>query len=301
MSKEEWLAIRAQKGIGGSDVSVIFGVNKFKSIFELWEEKIGRKKPEESISEAAHFGTVLEETVKQEFMRRTGLKVRAKNAILQSDKYPWMICNLDGVINENGEKVIFEAKTAIEYKANEFENGIPFEYQLQVQHYFAITGYEKAYVAALVGGNKFYINTVYRDEDLIEQIIEIEKRFWNENVLGMIEPEADGSEATGKFISNKYSKGNGKSIDLPESTIPLIEEYESVSKRIDELTYLRDSIGNKLKMELGDNEVGVINNHKISWKNVTQRRVDTGRLKSEQPEIYSEYRTESHFRRLQVA
>ena len=54
-------------------------------------------------------------------------------------------------------------------------------------------------------------------------------------------------------------------------------------------------------MELGDNEVGVINNHKISWKNVTQRRVDTGRLKSEQPEIYSEYRTESHFRRLQVA
>lgn len=63
----------------------------------------------------------------------------------------------------------------------------------------------------------------------------------------------------------------------------------------------KDSLGNRLKMELGDNEVGVIHNHKISWKNVTQRRVDTGRLKSEQPEIYSEYRTESHFRRLQVA
>jgi len=39
LSKEEWLKYRNQ-GIGGSDVSVICGINKYKSMFELWVEMI---------------------------------------------------------------------------------------------------------------------------------------------------------------------------------------------------------------------------------------------------------------------
>ena len=52
---------------------------------------------------------------------------------------------------------IFEAKTAIEFKNNDWKNGeIPRNYQLQVQHYMAVTGFRKTYIAVLVGGNKFY-------------------------------------------------------------------------------------------------------------------------------------------------
>ena len=47
LSHEEWLKYRTQ-GIGGSDVSVIAGINPFKSIYQLWIEKTGIKEPKES-------------------------------------------------------------------------------------------------------------------------------------------------------------------------------------------------------------------------------------------------------------
>ena len=40
-----------------------------------------------------------------------------------------------------------------------------------------------------------------RDEEMIEKIILMEKHFWEENVLGGIEPVPDGSEATTNYLS----------------------------------------------------------------------------------------------------
>ena len=58
---------------------------------------------------------------------------------------------------------IFEAKTVSAFKAGEWEDGIPDEYYLQVQHYMAVTGYQGAYVAALIGGNNFRWKLIHRD------------------------------------------------------------------------------------------------------------------------------------------
>lgn len=155
MSRKDWLGWRT-KGIGGSDVSIIAGLNHFKSAYQLWLEKTGQADLEETDSEYAHFGTLLEPVVKKEFTARTGKKVRARNEMLQSEEYPFMLCDLDGVIYEDGEMCIFEAKTASAYKQDVWEKEVPIEYILQVQHYMAVTGAKKAYVAALVGGNHFY-------------------------------------------------------------------------------------------------------------------------------------------------
>ena len=42
LSHEEWLKYRTQ-GIGGSDVSILAGINPFKSIHQLWLEKSWKK------------------------------------------------------------------------------------------------------------------------------------------------------------------------------------------------------------------------------------------------------------------
>ena len=75
LSRNEWLKYRTQ-GIGGSDVSIIAGINPFRSAYQLWLEKTGQAEPEEAESEYAHFGTLLEPIVRNEFTRRTGIKVR---------------------------------------------------------------------------------------------------------------------------------------------------------------------------------------------------------------------------------
>ena len=76
----------------------------------------------------------------------------------------------------------------------------------QIQHYMAVTEAKKTYIAALVGGNSFIYHEVYRDENMIQEIIKMEERFWKENVLKGIEPEADGSKATTDFLNQKYKK-----------------------------------------------------------------------------------------------
>ena len=64
LSRKEWLKWRT-KGIGGSDVSVIAGINSHRSVYQLWKEKTGQTEPEEAENDYTHFGTVLEPIVKK--------------------------------------------------------------------------------------------------------------------------------------------------------------------------------------------------------------------------------------------
>lgn len=300
MSREEWLRWRT-KGIGGSDVSVIAGVNPFRSIFQLWLEKTGQIEPEETENENTHFGNVLEPVVKREFSKRTGLKVRAKRALLQSEEYPFMLADLDGVIYENGKMNLFEAKTASAYKQEIWEKGIPEEYVLQVQHYMAVTGAEKTYLAALVGGNRFYWKVVRRDEQKIAEIIALEKAFWEENVLAGKEPVPDGSGATTDFLNEKYASSNGNTILLPEEALSLCRRYEELSGQLNELQDKKDAVSNQLKNFLKNNESGVIGEYRVTWKQVTSTTFDKKRLEKENRALYEEYLTKRQYRRLTVA
>ena len=300
MSREEWLRWRT-KGIGGSDVSVIAGVNPFRSIFQLWLEKTGQVEPEETENDNTHFGNVLEPVVKREFSKRTGLKVRAKRALLQSEEYPFMLADLDGVIYENGKMNLFEAKTASAYKQEIWEKGIPEEYILQVQHYMAVTGAEKTYLAALVGGNRFYWKVVRRDEQKIAEIIALEKAFWEENVLAGKEPVPDGSGATTDFLNEKYASSNGNTILLPEEALSLCRRYEELSGQLNELQDKKDAVSNQLKNFLKNNESGVIGEYRVTWKQVTSMTFDKKRLEKENHALYEEYLTKKQYRRLTVA
>ena len=300
MGREEWLRWRT-KGIGGSDVSVIAGVNPFRSIFQLWLEKTGQVEPEETENDNTHFGNVLEPVVKREFSKRTGLKVRAKRALLQSEEYPFMLADLDGVIYENGKMNLFEAKTASAYKQEIWEKGIPEEYVLQVQHYMAVTGAEKTYLAALVGGNRFYWKVVRRDEQKIAEIIALEKAFWEENVLAGKEPVPDGSGATTDFLNEKYASSNGNTILLPEEALSLCRRYEELSGQLNELQDKKDAVSNQLKNFLKNNESGVIGEYRVTWKQVTSMTFDKKRLERENHALYEEYLTKKQYRRLTVA
>lgn len=93
MPYKEWLEYR-KKGIGGSDASVVCGVNKYKSPIELWMEKTD-KLPCSEAGEAAYWGTRLEALVRDKFTKRTGIEVSAVNQILQHEDFPFMLANLD--------------------------------------------------------------------------------------------------------------------------------------------------------------------------------------------------------------
>ena len=300
LTREEWLQYRTG-GIGGSDVSVIAGINPFKSVHQLWLEKTGQIEPEQTESEYAHFGTLLEPIVRKEFTERTGIKVRQKHMLLQSEEYPFMYADLDGVINEDGELAIFEAKTASQYKMDTWEEDVPAGYILQVQHYMAVTGARKTYIAALVGGNHFVYHVVERDEVLIAKIIAMEKYFWETHVIGGAEPVPDGSEATTNYFNSRFSNSNGETIELPEEALAICEEYERLSEELKVLETAKSAAANQLKSYLKEAEAGTVGDRKIVWKQIYKSSLDQKRLKEEKPDIYNGYITQSSYRRLSVA
>ena len=165
---EEWLEYR-KTGIGGSDASVVCGISRYKSPVELWMEKTDRLPYQES-GEAAYWGSLLEELVRTEFTKRTGIEVKTVKQLLRNEENPFMQANLDGIC-EHPElgTCIFEAKTASAYKAAEWNDTIPDEYMLQIQHYMAVTGYKAAYIAVLIGGNTFRWKFIERDEEIISK------------------------------------------------------------------------------------------------------------------------------------
>lgn len=297
MDRIEWLQLR-KRGIGGSDASAILGFNRYKSAFQLYIEKTSEW-VEESDSEAAYWGNVLEDVVAREFARRTGKKIRKINRMLRHPYHYFMTANLDRDVV--GEKAFLECKTASEYLKDSW-NGedVPAAYLCQLQHYLAVTGYEKAYIAVLIGGNKFVWKEVARDDEFIELMIQHEKSFWENHVLADVPPAIDGSSSASELLAKMYPQDDGSAIMLDEQSNTLIEAIESIKAEQKQLEKQRNEYENQLKMTLGEAAEGHSNRFKVTYKTIASSRLDSKRLKEEQPAIYEKYIKESLSRRLSI-
>lgn len=299
MPYEDWLEYRKQ-GIGGSDASVVCGISRYKSPVELWMEKTDQL-PVQEAGEAAYWGTQLESLVRAEFTKRTGIEVKIVSQLLQSEEYPFMLANLDGTceVSDFGT-CIFEAKTASAYKAGEWEDAIPDEYALQLQHYMAVTGYQGAHIAVLIGGNTFRWKFVERDEELISMLIELESAFWS-HVQNCTPPPLDGSDASAKFLSERFPSSVPKSqIDLPDTAADLLAQYNEACEQLEAVTERKQRAENLLKEMLGENEVGTSGRHIITWKSITQERLDSKTLKAEHPALCKKYTNKTSYRRFTI-
>jgi len=299
LSYEEWLDCR-RLGIGGSDAGIICGINKYKSPIELFMEKTGQM-PYQEAGEAAYWGTQLESLVRSEFTKRTGIEVMQVSQILQSEEHPFMLANIDGLCQHpNYGPCIFEAKTASAYLSGEWNDDIPDSYILQIQHYMAVTGYKGAYIAVLIGGNTFKWKFVERDEELISMLVQLEAEFWH-GVKNNVPPPLDGSEASAKFINDKFPDSKPLStIDLPDTAIALIQQCHSTGEQLEQLTERKKEAENLLKQMLGDFEVGTVGEHVITWKTVVQERLDSKTLKVEHPTLYKKFANKTSHRRFSI-
>jgi len=297
---EQWLEYR-RLGIGGSDASVVCGINQYKSPVELYMDKIGMSFSDEA-GEPAYWGTRLESLVREEFTLRTGIEVIPVNQILQSEAFPYMLANLDGRIEhpEYGP-CIFEAKTTNAYLSGKWEgDAIPDEYLLQIQHYMAVTGYKGAYIAVLIGGNTFKWKFIERDEEIITFLIQLEGDFWG-HVQSGVPPSLDGSNASADFLSKKFPDSIPLSTtQLPDTALALLTQYDDASEKASHYTEQKQEAENLLKQMLGEHEAGTIGDRIITWKTVIQERLDSKTLKAEHPTLFKKYANKSSHRRFSI-
>lgn len=298
MNRYQWLTER-KTGIGGSDSSAILGFSPWKSPFELYIDKTSDY-VEEIDNEAIHFGNVLEDVVADEFTRRTGKKVRRRNQIFRHKEHDFMIANIDRDVV--GERALLECKTTNAFAADQWEGDqIPPAYMCQIQHCMAVLDYEKAYIAVLIGGQKFVWKEIARDDEFIEIMIQQEKAFWENHVLAGVPPEIDGSPSASDLLNKMYPEDNGEIVMLESDEAEmLIEAIESIKAEVKEKQALQKEYENKLKLMIGEAETGVTPRFEVRHRAITSNRLDTRKLRKELPDIAEKYTNQSTYRRMTI-
>ena len=296
LDKESWLKYRKQ-GIGGSDAGAVCGLNPYRTAIQVYYDKTSDL-IEDVDNEAMRQGRELEEYVARRFCEASGKKVRRANAMFYDEKNPFMLADVDRMIV--GENAGLECKTASPYSEEKWrDDKIPLSYQLQCYHYMSVCNADSWYIAVLIYGRDFKYYKIERDDEVIENLIRIEKEFWNEYVLKQVIPDPDGSKTADVAIAERFKES--KSITIPltgfderlerrQELLSLLEKIETEKRQIDQ----------ELKLYLGDAEIAENESYRVSWKNISRSSIDEKRLKAEQPEIYEKYRRETTSRRFTV-
>jgi putative phage-type endonuclease len=294
LERADWLAIR-KTGIGSSDAAAAVGLSPYKSPLELWLEKTGRDegldKPDPTdTTHPVYWGTLLEPIVAASYTQQTGRKVRKVNAVLQHPQYPFMLANLDREVVGAPEVQILECKTAGEFGARHWRDGVPEYVQLQVQHQLAVTGRQAADVAVLLCGQKLEVHRIQRDEELITRLIALEARFW-EFVTRDTAPPADGSESADRALRCLYP-GNSYTVDWSNDSrlSASFTDLVSLRARIKEQEAEAERLRQFLQQAMGDASEALFQTGRVSFKRSKDSvGLDTERLCAEHPELVAPY------------
>ena len=266
-----WLELR-RTGIGASDIATVLGLNPGGSAYALYLELTGDVEHEDlSGNEFVEWGKRLEPVLIQAYAEKSGRLAWRSGELLRSIKYPWALCTLDGRTAEKDHprrRWPLEAKAANEWKKEDWAEGPPEHYRVQVHQQMLVTGTDVVSVAVLLGGHKFAWCDVERDETLIERIIEEGAAFYD-RVQRRDPPPIDASEACSSAIARRYR------IPTPGLVARLPYDYVGIADKLLALkadeSITRQKIKlleNQLKAAFGGAETAVLpNGITYTWRN----------------------------------
>lgn len=263
--------------VGGSDVPTILGLNKYKSQFELAQEKVGIKERTFKGNEYTEFGNILEPQIRDYINAVNGTIFVPQTKI---DKHRNIRSNTDGYDFENN--LILEIKT---HGANPTLK----VYEAQMQLYMAQFGCDHGWLAlykrpenfdAEFDSSRLKIEVVERNDDYIYHIHDAIETFWIRCEFLKDNPEATEQEFYNfgqnevQFIANKVSK---LEVQLAQFKL-LQDEYKKAKQQ------LHDA------MEAYDIKKFETDHIIITRTLPTERKsIDSKRLKEELPDIASKY------------
>lgn len=297
MPRSEWLRIRKQ-GIGASDAAAAVGLSPYQSPLELWLIKTGRdsqlpKLDADDDSSPLYWGHVLEPIVAEHYSKRTGNKVRRLNAVLQhpdADK-SWMLANLDYAVTGSNEVQILECKTAGEFGARLWRDGVPEYVQCQVQHQLAVTGKAAADVCVLICGQEIQVHRIHRDDALIKRLIELERVFW-QYIETDSPPPANGSESAGRALQCLYPRDNSEVLDLSsdEALSATFDHLVTVRNDLRVLGETESALKQQIQERMGHASKALFAGGDVSWKrSKDSTALDVTAALKETPELLDRY------------
>jgi putative phage-type endonuclease len=261
-TREQWLFER-RTGIGGSDAATVMGCNPYKSLYALFAEKSGLAPEDEAESEAAEWGKRLEAAIAAKYADVTGRQVNLYGStvptIMRHPRRAYMLGSIDADVacaDFDGAGIL-EIKTTGVHRADDWEEAAPLAYQVQLQHYFAVTGRRWGSFAVLIGGQKFKWYDVQRNDKFIATLEERCAWFW-----GLVErgeaPDIDGTESTAEALKALYPRDTGETIDLGPAAIEIVEQLEAAKAELAAAEARKRELDNRVRAAMGPASYGIV-------------------------------------------
>ena len=306
LSKLDWLKWR-QKGIGGSDIASVCGINPWHSGLALYYDKTEEIKEGEEENIPAELGTFLEPFMKVKFEKWAKkspdvgipIQVESLHYILQHPTNKIALANIDGLFKFHipegwvihDTELLHKGYILVEYKTTSERNykewkddNLPDYYYLQTQWYLYVTNYRFCYLAFLIGNRKFDVKLIERNEEVIKQIVEKANYFWNAFVIPKVLPAPDGTESSKEALAKLYPKEEeGKIIRIEgeehEIRFGYLEKLK-LDKKEAELKI--EEVNQFYKAIMQDAEIAICGKKKITWKEVEKKEYTVKASKSRQ-------------------
>lgn len=248
-------------GVGGSEAAAVCGIDPYRQRLDVWLEKVqGIRDETIGNKEVVRWGNLLEDTVAMEWGERHGVKVRRSNSVLSHPDLPWMLGNIDRRVT--GSKQGLEVKTRGTFAAEDYgpsgTDQVKDTDVMQCQHYMAVTGWGVWHMAVLIGGQELRSYTIPRDDGLIDDLIHVEREFW-ESVERKERPPMDyRHRGASDLIKRLYPATNGEIIDLGYKGENLYREMEDLKTIRGNAEKRIDALQNELRDMLGESAGGTI-------------------------------------------
>jgi len=288
-------------GLGGSDAAIAVGLSSYSTPLQLYMEKTRIIVPDDiGDVDAIYWGNRLEDIIIEEYSRRTENVVMRPKDMLRHPKHNFMTANLDGFVELL--KRVVEAKTANLFMAKEWgelgTDEIPITYLVQTQHYLSVTGSEIADVAVLIGGQDYRIYEIPRDDDLITNLIEAERAFW-QRVLDKNPPAPTNNDDL-KLI---YSKDNGLAKETTEEILDVWGTLKEVKAEIKQMLEQQEDLEFKLKKYMAESTTLTYQGSvkpMATWKTQDNNRFQGEDFKQDYPDLHAKYTKNSPSRVLRL-
>ena len=310
-TEETWLAER-RKGMGGSDVAVVMGLNKYKSELRLYKEKVEGLAEDLSENVFIKKGKDLEDLIRLKYctpyLDEKGYVLLHPDVILTNDNDPIFRANLDGFavpkyfVDNYEDNIVVEIKWVSEFGESNWNGdeyyGVPANYYAQVQEYMYVTGARKAIVCALFDSNwKVQFYEIPFNADFVCKMIEETYRFMNNHVACKIPPKLNAG-LDKEFITEAV-KTVSPTYEEPEMNEKIVL-YKELKTNIATLTDAANGILSDLtEMYLkGGRPTSPLLRIKISA--VHSKRFDAKSFEEAHPDLYKQFIKESEYTRTTV-
>lgn len=268
-TEEEWLKERS-KDLTSSEVSALFGLNKYISEFELWHaKKSGVPIPFEE-EEYTKWGNRLEAAIAagvaeekswiiepfKEYVRIPALRIGSSFDFRMNKTMPKIgeEKKLSLLEIKNVNQFIFKEEWIVDEETKEVLEA-PTHIEIQLQHQLLVSGYDEGVIAALINGNKLILMERKADKEIQDAILEKCAAFWK-SIDDNIEPQPDFTRDV-KAIARIYGYAEPGKIfeaDNDEAMFEMVKEYIKLGIGIKAAEDRRDEIKGRILTQIGDSE-----------------------------------------------